>query len=134
MKPYPHKLRLCTALVAVLSMSVLNFGPALAGIAPSQTSGTTAITSARDADMLVAQRTLENKIVVQKLRDYGVVAADAQLRLANMSDGDLHTLASASKGLPSGGDGATGAVIGVLVVVLLVIVILKLMHREVVVR
>ena len=50
-----------------------------------------------------------------------------------MSDNDLHTLASASKGLPSGGD-ATGAIIGVLVVVILVIVILKLMHRDVILK
>jgi hypothetical protein len=118
----------------VLSMSALNFGPAQAGLAPSRTSGTTDIASARDADMLVAQRTLENKIVAQKLRDYGVTAEEAQFRLASMSDQDLHTLASTSKGLPSGGDGATGAVIAILVIVLLVIVILRLMHRDVVVK
>ena len=79
--------------------------------------------------MLIAQRTLEHKLVAQKLRDYGVTPADAQLRLASMSDQDLHRLASASKGLPSGGD-STGAIIGVLIVVILVIVILKLMNRH----
>jgi hypothetical protein len=84
--------------------------------------------------MLLAQRALENKIVAQKLRDYGVSPAEAQFKLASMSDRDLHTLASASKGLPSGGDGATGAIIGVLIVVILVIVILKLTHRQVVVK
>jgi hypothetical protein len=115
-------------------MSALDFGPAMAGLAPSRISGSTAIGSLRDADMLVAQRALENKIVAQKLRDYGVSAGDAQLRLASMSDQDLHTLASASKGLPSGGDGATGAIIAVLVIVILVIVVLKLMHHEVVVK
>jgi hypothetical protein len=121
-------------MAVILSMSVLDFGPAMAGLAPSRTSGTTAIASTRDADMLVAQRALENKIVAQKLRDYGVTAADAQLKLASMSDQDLHTLASASKGLPSGGDGTTGAIIGVLVVIILVIVVLRLMHKDVVVK
>jgi hypothetical protein len=134
MTTFPRELRLWTTLVVVLSMSVLTFSPAMAGLAPSRTSGATTIASARDADMLVAQRALENKIVAQKLRDYGVAAADARLKLASMSDRDLHTLASASKGLPSGGDGATGAIIGVLVVIILVIVVLKLMHREVVVN
>lgn len=134
MGAFPRRLRSWTALVAVLSMSVLTFSPATAGIAPSRTSGATTIASARDADMLVAQRALENKIVAQKLRDYGVAAADAQLRLASLSDRDLHTLASASKGLPSGGDGVTGAVIGVLVVVILVIVILRLTHHEIIVK
>lgn len=122
-----------TALLLVLSMSALDFAPAIAGLAPSRTSGTTAIASTRDADMVLAQRALENKVVGQKLRDYGVAPADAQARLASMSDADLHTLASAAKGLPSGGDG-TGAIIGVLVVVILVIVVLRLMNREVVLR
>jgi len=114
-------------------MGVMEVGPAAAGLAPSRVTGTTSITSTRDADMVVAQRALENKVVAQKLRDYGVAPDEAQARLASMSDKDLHTLASATKGLPSGGDG-TGAVIGILVVVILVIVVLRLMNREVVVR
>ncbi len=133
MKTFPKKLRFWTGMLVVLSMSALDFSPALAALAPSQTTGATVITTARDADMLVAQRAFENKIVAQKLRDYGISPDEAQVRLANMSDQDLHTLASASKGLPSGGDG-TGAVIGILVVVILVIVVLRLMNREVVVR
>lgn len=134
MKTFPRKLRFSTTLVVVLCMSALNLSPALAGLAPSQTSGATTITSARDADLLVAQRALENKIVAQKLRDYGVAATDAQLKLASMSDRDLHTLASASRGLPSGGDGAVGALIGVCVLVILVIVILRLTNHQVIVR
>jgi hypothetical protein len=133
MKTFPKKLRFWTGMLVVLSMSAMDFSPALAAIAPSRTSGATTITSARDADMLVAQRALENKVVAQKLRDYGVAPEDAQLRLASMTDEDLHTLATASRGLPSGGDG-TGAIIGILVVIILVIVVLRLMNREVVVR
>ena len=125
--------RFWTAAVLILTMSALDFAPAAAGLTASRPSGATAITSTRDADMVLAQRALENKVVGQKLRDYGVAPADAQARLASMSDADLHTLASAAKGLPSGSD-ATGAIIGVLVVVILVIVVLRLMNREVVVR
>lgn len=133
MRTFPRRLRFWTALLVILHLGAFNIAPAAAGLAPSRTSGATTIASARDADMLVAQRALENRIVAQKLRDYGVAAEDAQLRLASMSDQDLHTLASASKGLPSGGD-ATGAIIGVLVVIILVIVVLRLMNREVIVR
>jgi hypothetical protein len=133
MKTFPKRLRFWTGMLVVLSMSAMDFSPALAALAPSQTTGATTISSARDADMLVAQRAFENKIVAQKLRDYGVSPEEAQIRLANMSDEDLHTLASATKGLPSGGDG-TGAIIGILVVIILVIVVLRLMNREVVVR
>jgi hypothetical protein len=134
MRTFPRKLRYWTALILLLYLGALDIAPAAAGLAPSRTSGVTTIASARDADMLAVQRALENKIVAQKLRDYGVAAADAQLRLASMSDQDLHTLATASKGLPSGSDGATGAIIGVLIVVILVIVVLKLMHKDVVVK
>jgi hypothetical protein len=133
MNLFPRRLRFWTSLLVVLSLSALDFGPAIAGLAPSRVSGTTSIASARDADMVMAQRALENKVVAQKLRDYGVSPADAQARLASMSDNDLHTLASSSKGLPSGGD-ATGAIIGVLVIIILVVVVLKLMNKEVVVK
>ena len=131
---FTRTIRFWTALLVVLALAAIDIAPASAGLAPSRVSGTTGIGSARDADMLVAQRALENKVVGQKLLDYGVAPADAQARLATLSDQDLHTLASASKGLPSGGDGTTGALIGVLVVVILVIVVLRLMHRDVVLR
>lgn len=129
----PRLVRLWTAVFVIASMSVMISGPALAGLAPSHLSGATDITSVRDADMLMAQRVLEHKVVAQKLHDYGLTPEQAQTRLASMSDRDLHTLASASRGLPSGGD-ATGALIGVLVVVVLVIVILKLTNHDVIVR
>ena len=87
----------------------------------------------RDADLQIVQRSLESKVVAQKLRDYGVAPDEVQIKLASMSDQDLHTLASASKGLPSGGDGV-GALIGILVVVILVIVILKLLNKEIIVK
>ena len=129
----PRSFRFWVAALVIMSMGVIDAGPVFAGLAPSHVSGVTGISTVRDADMLMAQRVLENKVVAQKLHDYGLTPAQAQIRLASMSDGDLHTLASASKGLPSGGD-ATGAVIGVLVVVILVLVILKLMHRDVLLR
>jgi hypothetical protein len=133
MTPFPKTLRFWTALLVIFSMSSLDLSPAAAGLAPSARSGATTITSARDADLVVAQRTLENKVVAQKLLDYGVSPAEAQLRLASMSDQDLHRLASASKGLPSGGD-TTGAIIGILIVIILAIVVLKLLNKEVVVK
>ena len=133
MTVFPKRLRPWIALLAIVSLSALDISPALAGLAPSTPSGATMITSTRDADLLVAQRALENKVVAQKLRDYGVSPGQTQLKLASMSDQDLHRLASVSKGLPSGGD-ATGAIIGLLVVVILVIVVLKLMNKEVIVR
>jgi hypothetical protein len=133
MTVFPKAIRAWIALLVIVTMSALDISPALASLAASTTSGATRVASVRDADLLIAQRALENKVVAQKLRDYGVSPAETQLKLASMSDQDLHRLASASRGLPSGGDG-TGAIIGVLVVVILVIVILRLMNRQVIIR
>lgn len=133
MRLFPKRLRLITALVVVSWFSLLHVTPAAAALASSRLSGTTEIASQRDADMIAVQRALENKLVAQKLADYGVSTDQVQVRMVSMSDQELHTLASASKGLPSGGDGV-GLLISLLIVVLLVILILKLLNKEIVVR
>ena len=133
MRSFPRTLRFWTALFMLIYWGAMHVAPAAAGLAPSRTSGQTVISSARDADLLVVERALEHKLVAQKLRDYGVQPEEVKARLATMSDQDLHTLASASKGLPSGGDGL-GALIAVLIIILLVIVILKLLNKQIIVR
>ena len=133
MSMFPRTLRFATALFLLAVLTAFDVTPALAGLAPSRLSGATTIASPRDADLLVVQRALENKIVAQKLRDYGVTPEAAGARLASLNDQELHQLATASAGLPSGGDGL-GALVTVLVIVLLVIVILKLVNKEIVVR
>ena len=134
MRSFPLRLRFWTALALLLYWSGLNASPAFAGLAPSAVSGATAIVSPRDADLIVAQRALENRIVAQKLRDYGVSPSEARVRLASLSDQDLHTLATASKGLPAGGDDAVGTLIALLIVVLLVIIILKVLNKQIIVK
>jgi hypothetical protein len=133
MRLFPRSLRAAVALVLALWFTTLHVAPAAAALAPSQTSGSTTIASARDADLLTVRRALEHRMVAQKLRDYGVSAADVKDRLEGMSDEDLHTLATASAGLPSGGDGL-GVIVTVLIIVLLVILIMKLLNKEIVVR
>ena len=133
MRCFDRHLRFWTALLMACWWSLLHIAPAAAALAPSRLSGETTISSTRDGDLLVVQRALENKLVAQKLRDYGVTPDEAQLKVASMSDEDLHTLATASKGLPSGGD-ALGALVTVLIIILLVIVILKLLNKQIVVK
>jgi Family of unknown function (DUF6627) len=134
MRIFPRSLRFWTALVVLGWTCTLQTAPAFAGLVASQPSGQTTIASARDADVVTVQRALENKLVAQKLRDYGVNPDEAKLKVASLSDQDLHTLATASKGLPTGGDDGLGVIITILVIVLLVIVIMKLMNKEIVVR
>ena len=133
MRLFRGSLRFWTALFALTWLLSLETAPAFAGLAPSRVSGTTAIASARDADLLAVQRALEHKVVAQKLRDYGVAPDEVRARLEALPDEDLHLLASHTKGLPSGGD-AVGTLIGILIVIILVIVILKLLNKEVVIK
>jgi hypothetical protein len=133
MDAFPRALRFWTALLLAAWWCGIEAAPAVAGLAPSRTSGTTTIASVRDADLLALQRVLEHKVVAGKLRDYGVSPDEAQLRLAKLSDEELHQLASATRGLPTGGDGV-GTLIGILIIVLLVIIILKLLNKEIIVR
>ena len=133
MRFFPRLLRFWTALVMLVYWCGIDAAPAAAGLAPSQPTAVTSIAATRAADMVVVQRALENRLVAQKLADYGVAPEQVRLRLASLDDRDLHTLATASRGLPSGGDG-TGVIIGLLIIVILVIVILKLMNKEIIVR
>jgi len=133
MRLVPKPLRIATALFLLLHFGLLNVAPAAAGLVPSRVSGETTIASSRDADLIAVRRALEHRLVAQKLRDYGVQPTEVEARLASMSEQDLHTLASASRGLPSGSDGL-GILVTVLVIVLLVILILKLLNKEIIVR
>ncbi len=106
---------------------------AAAALAPSQTSQGAPATD-RQADLQTLRQTLENKLVAQKLKDYGVSASEVEARLPRMSDADVHQIALLSKKLPQGGDDAVGTIIVILIIVILVIVVIKLMNREIVVR
>lgn len=133
MSCFPWLPRFITALFLLFLLAGMDVAPAAAGLAPSRVSGVTGIASSRDADLLVAQRMLEHKVVAQKLRDYGVQPEEVRARLASMSDDDLHQLATASAGLPSGSDGL-GVLVTLLIIVLLVILIMKLMNKEITVK
>src|SRR5438552_922764 len=134
MRLFPRPLRVLVTLAMTVWWCGLNAAPAGAGLAPSRPTGITQVNGTRDADMAVVQRALEHRIVAQKLRDYGVTPDQVRARLAALPDQDLHTLASASRGLPSGGDDAVGLLIALLLIILLVILILKLLNKEIIVR
>lgn len=88
----------------------------------------------RVEDMAKVQSFLENKIVVQKLIDYGVSPAEAMEKVKAMSAQDLHRLASLTDRAAAGTDSALGFLIGLAILVILVIVIMKLLNKEVIVR
>lgn len=88
--------------------------------------------SQRTAQVETIRQALEREIVVQRLADFGLSAAEVSARLPSFSDEQLHQLAALSDGLGEGG--VLGAVIAVLLIVLLVVVIVKVMDKEIVVK
>ena len=89
---------------------------------------------ARSEDLAKIQSFLENKIVVQKLVDYGVSPEEAMAKVEAMSAQDLHRLASLTDRAAAGTDSGIGILIGIAVLIILIILILKLMNKEVVIR
>ncbi len=90
----------------------------------------------RSEDLAKVQSFLENRIVVQKLVDYGVSPEEAMAKVRAMSPQDLHRLASLTDRAAAGADvvDAIGLLIGLTILVVLIIVIFKLLNKEVVVR
>jgi len=105
-------------------------GVAEAGVIASSLSDA----GSRAEDMAKVQSFLENKVVVQKLIDYGVSPAEAMAKVKAMSEQDLHRLASLTDRAAAGTSDALGFLIGLAILVILVIVILKLLNKEVIVR
>jgi len=89
---------------------------------------------ARSEDLAKVQSFLENKIVVQKLVDYGVSSKEAKAKIEAMSAQELHRLASLTDRAAAGTDSGIGILIGLAILVILIIVIFKLMNKEIVVR
>src|SRR5512143_369717 len=88
----------------------------------------------REAGLAKVQTVLEQKVVMQKLLDYGVSSEEAMAKIRSMSDSDLHRLASLADRVAAGADGGVGWLIGLAVLIILILVILMLMNKRVVVR
>lgn len=106
-------------------------GEAVAGLIASHGDGGAV---ARVADLAKVQAFLEQKVVLQKLVDYGVSPDEAMAKIRTMSDRDLHRLASLADRAAEGADSGIGILIGVAILIILIIVIMKLLNKEIVVR
>lgn len=120
--------------VAVAMSFWMGFVSSMQGYAEAGVIGShLADAAARTQDLAQVQSFLENKIVVQKLVDYGVSPEQALAKVQAMSAQDLHRLASLTERAAVGADSGVG-IIGLLVVIILVIVIFRMMGRRVYVR
>ncbi len=121
------------ALMMACVMGVLGSirGEAVAGVIASHGTDNMA---ARNVDMTRVQSFLEQKIVLQKLSDYGVSADEAMEKVRAMSDQEVHRFAALTDRVAEGTSDALGFLIGVAVLVLLIVLILKLTNKQVIVR
>lgn len=124
---------LTVALMMAAWMGVLGSirGEAVAGLIASHGDGGSV---ERAADLAKVQALLEQKVVLQKLVDYGVSPDEAMAKIRTMSDRDLHRLASLADRVAEGADSGIGILIGVAILIILIIVIMKLLNKEIIVR
>ncbi len=112
-----------TALLLVVLMSLVSVVPNVnAGFVPSKESMST---SMRQQDMAHVQQALENKMVAKRLQDLGYTSQEINARLAQLSDAEVHALATQLDNLAPAG-GALGVVAAVLLIVVLVLLVLRL--------
>ncbi len=122
--------------VLVLTVTAYMIGflvsPAWAAMIPSKGLSGDAGDTLIQQDVEKVRLALENKLVQEKLRAYGLSADEVNAKLSEMTPSQIHLLAQASDDVLAGGDGL-GAVIGVLIIVILVIVILKLLGKDIII-
>ncbi|MFI5324536.1 MAG: PA2779 family protein, partial [Thermodesulfobacteriota bacterium] len=83
----------------------------------------------REIDELKVRRALENKIVAEQLTSRGLTKGEVSAKLNQMSDEQVHQVASLADRIPAGGDGGLGIVIALLVIAALVLLIILLFKR-----
>ncbi len=120
------------SMLLVLTMGFISSVPRVeAGFIPSDEM---ADFSDRTHDLATAQKAIENKLVMERLKAFGYSEQEIMDRLEQLSDDELHKLASRIDSLTAGGDAALGVAIAALVIVLLVVLILYLMDKRIVVQ
>lgn len=88
--------------------------------------------SERQEDLAKMQPMLESKIIRQRLTDLGLNPQEISSRLAQLSDQEIHDVASKIDTLQAGG-GVLGTVVVLLVIAILVVVLLQVTGHKVIV-
>lgn len=100
--------------------------PGIAGMVDSSFHNQKAFSkNIRQEKIQTIQRALENKIVKDKLKAYGMNEKEIDDKLKSLSDNQIHILAQASEKILSGGDGLS-TIVTLLLIILLVVLILRL--------
>ena len=115
----------------VIAMFIIGIAPRVdAGLVESEI--TPLMQVDRTTELEKIQNFLETKAVSKRLGQFGYSQEEVQNRLTQLSDQQIHQIATKLDDLKIGGNGV-GVVIAILVVVILVIVILQLTGHKVIV-
>ena len=83
----------------------------------------------REINELKVKRALENKIVAEKLIGHGLTKEEVSEKIGEMSDEQVHQIASLADRIPAGGDSGLAIVVTILIIVALVLLIVYLYKR-----
>jgi len=129
------RLRTClmrgTALVLVVVMGLFGFVPRLdAALVPSVDSWSTLD---RQSDMARVQKVLEGNMVRERLKALGFTEQEISARLDQLSDQEVHALATQLDTVTVGGSTAE-VIIVILLVAILVVLVLQLSGKRIAVQ
>ncbi len=114
----------------VVAIFVLGITPrAYAGLAPSEVINLSP--SDRVADLQKIQKTLEMKMIHQRLTEFGLTPDEIRTRMSQLNDQQVHQFALQLDQMKVVGDGGAGIVIGLLLIIILVVILVYLVggHR-----
>jgi hypothetical protein len=115
----------------VVVMFIIGIAPKVdAGLVESEITSLTSVDTTADIEKI--QKFLETKAVSKRLEQLGFTQDEIQKRLNQLSDQQIHQIATKVDNLKVGGD-ALGIIVALLVVVILVIIILQLTGHKVIV-
>lgn len=87
------------------------------------------VVAGRGADLQRVQTVLESKMIQQRLEELGLTPEEINTRLSQLSDAQLHQLATQLDSLMPGGDGGLGIIIALLVIAVLAVLFVYLFKR-----
>src|SRR5579884_526648 len=116
--------------IATVVLGLLSVFPASEGWAMFLSSNQTA--SLRQEDLTKIQTVLESKVIRQRLTDLGLSHEEITSRLAQLSDHEVHQVASQIDSLYAGGDGL-GVIIALLVIAILVVILVQLTGHKIII-
>lgn len=117
----------------VVAMLVLGITPRVyAGLAPSEVVNLSP--SDRVTDLQKIQKTLEMKMINQRLAEFGLTPDEIRTRMSQLSDQQVHQFALQLDQMKVAGDSGLGIIIGLLVIAILVVILAYLLGHRVFVR